>query len=181
MVSYRGGLGDFVKVLDFGLVKSIQQKDGAQVTKAGEFFGTPGFVAPETVSGKYKIDARSDLYSLGATAYFLLTGAPVFDGSNSLDIFQKHAKETPVRPSEKAGRPIDADLEQLVMKCLENIPAKRPATARDLLASLSACQAASAWSQEMAAKWWNDMKPGQTEVVSDGDESSGMTFSLTTE
>ena len=153
MVGYRGGLGDFVKVLDFGLVKPVGRPGDADITNVNMLTGTPLYMSPEAVDRPDEVGPQSDLYSLGSTAYFLLTGTPVFEGK-PLEICQQHLTETPPKPSEKRQLPLAEDLEQVVMQCLAKDPAERPASARALLSSLATCQAAGSWSQEMAADWW---------------------------
>ena len=101
LVSESGGKPDFVKVVDFGLVKSLAG-DGGGVTSENIVLGTPYYMAPENLRSPDRIDERSDVYALGATAYFLLTGKPVFDGS-STDVFEQLLRDEPVRPSESGS------------------------------------------------------------------------------
>ncbi len=154
MLSYRGGLGDFVKVLDFGLVKSFREHQ-SEVTSAGRFCGTRGYVAPEVVHGDRDIDARADLYGLGATAWFLVTGRPMLKEGSSFDEFVKHVDSPPRRPTEVVDVDIDPDLENLIMRCLARSPGKRLPNAHQLLEGLGNCRSASQWSPHKAAAWWN--------------------------
>lgn len=153
MVSHRGGLGDFVTVLDFGLVKPMASDEAIDLTGPGNFMGSSGFISPETVNGD-AIDPRSDLYSLGATGWFLLTGQEVFEGGNGLQTCLKHVRENPRQPSEIIHHSVDSQLEAIVMKCLEKDVKDRPANARELLQLLAQCQAGGGWTHQEAAEWW---------------------------
>ncbi len=129
---------DFVKVLDFGLVKSIGQTDGADslATIAGMALGTPGYMAPEMVESE-TVDGRADLYSLGCVAYFLLTGHLVFEAETPLQTIFMHVQQPPVPPSRRAGVTVSAGFERVVLACLAKRPADRPASASDLSAALA--------------------------------------------
>jgi serine/threonine protein kinase len=149
----RGGVQDVAKVLDFGIVKSLTPGD-TQLTAAGFVTGTPMYMSPEALTRPEKIDQRADLYAVGAVGFYLLTGTPVFQGDNMMDVATKHMKDTPDRPSERLGREIPPDLEELILLCLSKSPMERPATARDLADRLSACQAAGTWTRQQALDWW---------------------------
>ena len=149
----RGGLYDFAKLLDFGLVKSVRpEEDDPRLTIDGTVIGSPLFAAPEaSIDGEP--DARSDIYSLGATAYYLLTGRPVFQGQNTLKVLFAHANEQPLRPS-ATGASIPGDLESVILKCLEKRPEDRFASIVELDAALAACESADEWTREDARQWW---------------------------
>ena len=118
---------DFVKVLDFGLVKSAwSMGDDDHVTSEGTITGTPAYMAPEAALGGQAIDARVDLYGLGCVAYWLLTGERVFVGRTPVEVLLHHVKTPPLPPSERAGRQIPASLEALVLACLAKDPDERP-------------------------------------------------------
>ena len=137
-VSRRGLERDFVKVLDFGLVKTDEPKPGdTKLTAANGIVGTPAYLAPELITGDRHVDGRADLYSLGCVAYFLLTGKTVFDAETPVAMAIAHATSTPVLPSVRSGRPIPSALERLVMKCLEKRPEDRPASSSELLRLLA--------------------------------------------
>jgi len=151
----RGGIHDFAKLLDFGLVKSTRTTaESLQNTREGVVVGSPLYAAPETSLGDGPVDARVDIYSLGATAYFLLTGRPVFPGTKALEIVFAHARETPTPPSKFADVP--ADLESVVMRCLAKSPDDRYADVSDLEEALARCRDAHAWDAHKAAEWWRD-------------------------
>jgi eukaryotic-like serine/threonine-protein kinase len=130
---------DFVKVLDFGLVKSVEGPgDGDPLaTIAGMTLGTPAYMAPEMVQSE-AIDGRADLYSLGCVAYFLLTGQLVFQGDTALQTMFMHIQQAPVPPSKRTENPIPPALERLVLTCLAKQPEDRPPSAADLAAGLAA-------------------------------------------
>jgi serine/threonine protein kinase len=153
MLNRRGGIPDFVKLLDFGLVRAI---DDANRAKQGEgMAGTPLYMSPESIQTPDLVDARSDLYAVGAVSYFLLTGSPVFQATTLAELCQQHVDATPVTPSDRLGRAIDPDLEHAIMACLEKNRAKRPQTARDLSAMLHRLSAGDFWTINDADAWWS--------------------------
>lgn len=154
MLTERGGLYDFVKVLDFGLVKALDAQAESKLTSAGSFTGTPLYLSPEAVQTPDDVDTRSDLYAVGAVGYYLLTGTPVFEGHSVLDIVQKHALTPPVPPSVRLGRPISPQLEELLLQCLAKKRDARPASAAELANALGKVPVASPWTNEDARQWW---------------------------
>jgi eukaryotic-like serine/threonine-protein kinase len=148
---------DFVKVLDFGLVKYDRDESLLDTMKgAGDLTtGTPAYMAPEMASGE-SVDRRSDLYALGCVGYWLLTGEMVFSADSPLKMLIQHIQATPVPPSIRSGRPVPADLERIIMRCLEKKPEERFDTADDLAAALEATAAANAWGVDEAKVWWEE-------------------------
>jgi serine/threonine protein kinase len=157
LLSERGGKPDFAKIVDFGLVKSVTGL-GAGVTAEGVVLGTPYYMAPETLRSPDRIDARSDLYSLGATAYFLLTGQPVFDGESG-DVFAQLPRDEPVSPSKRLGRDVPASLEALVLATLAKSPDGRPESVEAFDTALAACRDVPPWDDVEAAVWWRSRRP----------------------
>jgi eukaryotic-like serine/threonine-protein kinase len=157
MLTERGGQRDVVKVLDFGLVKE-SGADAAQLgtTSMNAVMGTPHYMAPEAILDPPSVDARTDLYALGVTAYYLLTGVRVFEGTNLVEICSAHLHQAPVRPSERS-RGIPEALERVVLGCLEKKPADRPKDAADLSAQLLACKVPD-WTKSDARAWWEQQK-----------------------
>jgi hypothetical protein len=147
----RGGEPDVAKVLDFGLVRAIRTK--SEVTDAGIAMGTPLYMSPESMRNADHVDPRSDLYSLGAVAYYLLAGCHVFDGESDLVICGKHLHDTP-RPLSGLAPTVDPELEKIVMSCLAKDPADRPSSARALCDALSRCPSRREWTREKARAWW---------------------------
>jgi hypothetical protein len=158
-IGHLGLEQDFVKVLDFGLVKSMAGTTGEQsmATGTGITPGTPDYMAPEMLMGD-SIDGRADLYAVGCVAYVLLTGSPVFSGSGVFALIAKHLNEPPVSPSERAGIELPAELDRLVMACLAKDPAARPQSARELGRALAAI-GIDPWTQADAASWWAAIPP----------------------
>ena len=156
-----GGEHDFLKVLDFGMVKSSQDVEATLLTAPGRVQGTPAFMAPELALG-HEFDGRADLYSLGCSAYWMLTGKPVFEGTNPAQMFVHHARTGPTRPSEATGIPIPRSLEDIVLCCLEKRPADRPASAAELRRLLGAVHFEEPWTEERAAAWWRDHAVSRT-------------------
>jgi serine/threonine-protein kinase len=149
----RGGVYDVAKLLDFGLVQTAGIGTGDdRLTLQGTILGSPPFMSPEQAAGK-PLDARSDLYSLGAVAYFLLTGRPPFTRDTPMQTLLAHAYEPAVPPS--AVRPgIPADVEAVVLRCLEKDPGSRFSDADSLEKALAGCAAADGWTEERAKAWW---------------------------
>ncbi len=143
---------DFVKVLDFGLVKKQRLVEDAAVTQKGQFVGTPAFVAPEMALDA-AIDGRADLYALGCVAYWLLTGSVVFKADNLMALAAKHVQEEPVPPSKRTDMEIPADLEGVVLDCLRKEPGDRPGSAEELANRLSDCDVV-AWTKQDSKRWW---------------------------
>jgi eukaryotic-like serine/threonine-protein kinase len=151
---------DFVKVLDFGLVKFDAQREiehtimGAAHATAG----TPAFMAPELIAGG-DVDARADVYSLGCVAYYLLTGQMVFDAESAMKMFVQHLQAIPVPPSQRTELPVPSDLDALVMACLSKDPFNRPRNAEEVGLLLEATRRPKRWSNEAAREWWQRHLP----------------------
>ena len=143
-----------MKVLDFGLVKSTDSEQNAGVTNPHGVTGTPLYISPEAVYQPDQVDARSDVYAVGAVGYYLLTGTPPFDGESVVEICMAHVKATPEPPSARLGKPISGSLENLLMRCLAKSSDDRPADANELLLALGSCGVAGTWTVADAAQWW---------------------------
>ena len=153
MLLEQGGVPDVSKVLDFGLVKAVTSETGASLTQAGVVTGTPQYMSPEAISDPEDIDGRSDLYSLAAVGYYLLTGQHVFEGNTAVEVCSHHLHTEPIPPSERLGKPVDPALASLIMRCLRKNPKPRPQSAEEFLLALRACDT-SDWSDDDAAAWW---------------------------
>jgi serine/threonine-protein kinase len=148
---------DVVKVVDFGLVKTLEPSaDQPGITRVNSITGTPLYLAPEAISAPETVDARADLYALGAVAYFILTGKQVFEATTVMEVLSKHMFEQPISPSERLGQPIAADLERVVLACLAKNRDERPASAGQLRAELLACEDAKHYDVEAARSWWSE-------------------------
>lgn len=144
---------DYVKVLDFGLVKNRRPGEDPGLTQTAFAGGTPAHMAPEQALGE-DVDARTDLYALGCVAYWLVTGRLVFESETPLGMIADHARTPPLPPSMKGELPIPPELETVIMRCLEKDPAGRPQSAQELALALEACPAADDWTNERAWAWW---------------------------
>ena len=159
---------DQVKVLDFGLVKKTgSQTEDSGLTQRGVFIGTPAYAAPEVATGIAAADARSDIYSLGCVAFWLLTARKVFEASSSLEMLIQHAKEDPSPPSHGSELEIPQELDQLVLACLSKEPHDRPSSVDDLAGCLRAIDEPEGWSKDDAARWWRIHLPKVVEPVCD--------------
>jgi len=151
---------DFVKVLDFGLVKTAwNMGTDDHLTSEGTITGTPAYMAPEAALGGVPLDARVDIYGLGCVAYWLLTGERVFVGRTPVEVLLHHVKTPPLPPSERVGRELPEALEQLVLSCLAKDPDDRPPSAEWLADRLAECVTAEAWTPERARAWWEENRP----------------------
>jgi eukaryotic-like serine/threonine-protein kinase len=155
-----GGRHDFVKILDFGLVRNVSAPAGnnPRLTMGPVALGTPPFMSPEMVMGQ-SVDARSDLYALGCVAYWLLTGTEVFAGRSAVEIMSLHA-HAPAEPPSKRVAGIPAALESVVLSCLEKSPAARPASATAISDALSSVALGPPWTEAQAAVWWSQVSSG---------------------
>jgi eukaryotic-like serine/threonine-protein kinase len=151
----RGGLYDVVKLLDFGLVKPVGENPSTSLSHDGGISGTPLFMSPEQSRGLGSLDARSDIYSLGAVAYALLTGRPPFDSANTMDVLIAHARDEVVRPSERQAN-VPADLESVILRCLAKSPEGRFQDVDALDQALANCASADRWTQWHAVRWWHE-------------------------
>ena len=160
MVCRLGPDADFVKVLDFGLVKQTAAGQTAtMLSEEGTVVGTPSYMAPETVLGHTDLDGRTDLYSLGCVAYFLLTGQHVFSADTPFATAFAHVQTAPIPPRLRSELEIPLELDALVMECLAKDPAARPASAAVMSERLAAAVPAHAWSGEAARVWWEQHQP----------------------
>lgn len=155
LVVDRGGIADLVKVVDFGLVKDVRSEAAdATVTNVGSITGTPLYMAPEMITAADTVDARTDLYALGAVGYWLLTGTHVFRGNSVMEVLAHHLHTEPERPSARLNVQVDRDLEKVLLACLAKRPDERPASAHALRDQLRACAAARRWTNTRASEWW---------------------------
>ncbi len=177
-LTHRGGVYDFIKLLDFGLVKAVDGREQASLTSTNSMAGTPMYLSPEGINHPDAVDGRSDLYALGAVAYYLLTGTTVFDGETVIEICMKHVQEQPQSLSERLGKPVSPDLEQIVMQCLEKDPNKRPQTAQDVILELSKCQNDGKWSIQDASQWWEEQMQGQASKIQPDTQSRSSSSSV---
>ena len=150
---------DFLKVLDFGMVKGVAGEDVTSLTAQGYAQGTPAFMAPELALGEAEVDGRADLYSLGCSAYWLLTGRPVFDAKNPASMLIHHVQSTPIPPSRVSELDVPEALEGAIMRCIEKRPERRPASALGLQEDLARIPCLTPWTQERARQWWRMHAP----------------------
>ena len=150
----RGKIYDVAKLLDFGLVKTVgPESDEVKLTREGTFAGSPAFMSPEQALGRNQVDARSDIYNVGAVAYFLMTGQLPFDRESAVQMLHAHAYE-PLLPSDGFKESVPADLQLVILRCLEKEPDRRYQDAVTLEKALAACEGANLWTREKAEEWW---------------------------
>ena len=149
----RGGIYDVAKLLDFGLVKSVDGVTDSHLTIDGAITGSPLYMSPEQAMGESEPDARSDIYALGCVGYFMLTGRPPFEGDKPIKILFSHANE-PVTPPSKLRDDVPPDLEEIILRCLAKRPEHRYPDTASLAAALRNCACHGDWTRERAARWW---------------------------
>jgi serine/threonine-protein kinase len=153
MVATLGGQRDVAKLLDFGLVQDLSADADDRLTRAGTVLGTPAYMSPEQAAGESAVDSRGDIYSLGAVAFFALTGRPPFQGKSVGQVLAAHRSE-PAPPLIDFRPDAPADLAAVVARCLAKEPADRFQSAADLDLALGQCRCVADWSAERAAEWW---------------------------
>jgi serine/threonine-protein kinase len=151
---------DWIKVLDFGMVKLDEGRSDARLTGESVTAGTPSFMPPEQAVGG-EVDGRSDLYSLGCVAYWLLTGIPVFTGRTPMDTIVQHVRTAPPAPSTRTELQIPRELDELVLACLAKSADERPSSADELAARLATVRLERPWTAERASEWWDLHLPRQ--------------------
>lgn len=152
----RGGRADWVKVLDFGLVARFDDEENLNERgiSTASIAGTPGYMAPEALAIPARVDVRSDIYSVGALGYFLLTGRGLFEGmtfSQIRDSYQQMDQAGLVFPFEPLP---EGNLEQIIQQCLEKDPDRRPQNMTQLMELLAACPEADTWTIRESESWW---------------------------
>jgi serine/threonine-protein kinase len=157
MVCRYGGAHDFVKILDFGLVKHISEKHSRDLTRTLRILGTPLYMAPERLKNPAEVDPRSDIYAVGALAFLMLTGRKLFDSVDDLELTSKVLNEEAPRLREVAPQPIPAELDLIVTSCLEKKRELRPQRVADLEEAFAALAQEHRWTQREAQEWWNAM------------------------
>jgi serine/threonine-protein kinase len=155
---------DFVKVLDFGLVKLRERDTQAEslLTLDHTTTGTPAYMAPEIILGDADVDRRADVYALGCVAYYLLTGQLVFEAETPMKMLMQHVHAQPVPPSQRTELPIPRELDELVLACLQKDPALRPQSAQELFRLATKCHSCESWDQDAARRWWETHLPELT-------------------
>ena len=154
IVSAHGVELDFVVVTDFGLAKELWTQDPANITNPRVAVGTPRYLAPEALRKDGSVDELGDIYALGATAYFMLTGSDAVTGDSVLDVLRSVLLEPPESPSARLQRPVSPDIEKIIMQCLEKDPADRPKSAQALSMALRECASYGSWTKGAANAWW---------------------------
>lgn len=162
----RGGVYDVAKVLDFGLVKAVVKSSESGMELTGEHIvaGSPLFSSPDAVSGHHEADVRSDIYSIGATAYCLLTGSPPFAGTTPMEVLIAHARD-PVKPPRELRPDVPEDLQAIVLRCLEKKREARFQSVSELGRALASCEDAGTWADPEAEKWWTTHEKSPEKVA----------------
>ena len=156
MACHVGNRVDFVKVLDFGLVRRMEEQSDKdpRVSDGDYVLGTPAFLAPELVKSPAAVDSRADVYAIGCVAYWLLTGHLVFEQRTVVAIIADHLHAPPPSPSARARQAIPPELDELIIDCLAKTPRLRPQTVDDLHERLARIPVAQPWTQQRAHMWW---------------------------
>ncbi len=169
MLCERGGLFDFVKVVDFGLVKPLAARPEEALTDVRALTGTPLYMPPEVIDAGDAAVPASDVYQIGAVGYYLLTGQNVFEGESVIAVIEQHLNATPRPLAEVTDRVVDAGFEAILMACLAKDPAQRPTDAGELLAALERLELEATWTAVDARSVWADWRPATDRVDDAGD------------
>jgi serine/threonine-protein kinase len=193
MICLYGGLPDFLKILDFGLVKDIGSVESAPgrngaaadedagLSQDGSLLGTPLYMAPEGMSDPASVDARADIFALGAVGYFLLTGSSPFPGRTAIEVFARERRGPPPPLASTAPNPVPAALDETIRRCLAFRREDRPASAEELDALLEACVVAPPWKLEDARNWWRERGPAALAEARAQREERGQVLNLSSE
>jgi serine/threonine protein kinase len=152
---------DVAKILDFGLVRPAATASSPSTSDEGQVLGTPLYMSPEQATGSRSVDARSDIYSLGAVAYYLLTGRPPFDEGTAIEAIIAHARDPVVPPSHFRDE-VPEELDDVIMRCLAKDPGERFPDAESLEIVLGLCACASSWDKALARRWWRELELNQS-------------------
>lgn len=172
MLAPQGTDPDTVKVLDFGLVRSIDSKNDGTLSQADTLVGTPLYMAPEVIRSDDAAGPLTDIYALGAVGYFLLTGTHVFSGANLVELCAHHLHTEPEALADRLARPVPGDLAAIIMQCLSKQPVDRPGGASALIERLQRCQNHGEWTTREAAQWWQ-RHPGALGIPSKASKAAG--------
>ena len=153
-LTQRGGMYDFVKVLDFGLAKQTKTETASDITQSGAIFGTADYIAPEAAYGTETVDARADIYNLGGVIHWMLTGQPPFVSDSSLKVIVDHVKTDPTRPSMVSELPIPPEMDDVVVKCLAKRPEERFPSAEEVAIAIRKIPFGRPWNFALAKDWW---------------------------
>jgi serine/threonine-protein kinase len=159
MVCRYGGEYDFVKILDFGLVKQLSAEHSRDITRNLRILGTPLYMAPERLRNPADVDARADIYAVGAVGFLMLTGRKLFDSADDLELTTKVLNDEPPRASAAAAQPIPFELDLAIAACLEKRREERPQRITDLAEAFDALAMENRWTQREAEAWWKDVPP----------------------
>lgn len=173
MVCRYGGEYDFVKILDFGLVKSVAREQSQTITRTLRLLGTPLYMAPERLRDPADVDARADIYAVGAVAFFMLAARKIFSADDELSLTSCVLNETPPRLAEVAPRPVPPELDALVAACLEKRREDRPQRITDLSEVLEALARTERWTQQDAQAAWTAFRAAASARPSAEDLRSG--------
>jgi len=178
MLCERAQVPDTVKVLDFGLVKSIDNPEiDGNITQANAIVGTPHYLAPETISDPDDIGAPSDVYALGAIGFFLVTGREVFTGQTVIELCSKHLSTAPASPSAVLGEAIDPGFEALILRCLEKRPDDRPRDGAVLAHAIEQLELAG-WTVDDARAWWRELPKKREGAIESKPTPTQLTVSI---
>jgi serine/threonine-protein kinase len=173
---------DFIKVLDFGLVKFGHQVGIRQTLQSVDHktTGTPAYMAPEIILGDTDVDRRADVYALGCVAYYLLTGELVFQGETPMKLMIQHVQSEPIPPSRRTELPIPRELDELVLACLRKDPNDRPQDAGELFKMACGCRSCQTWNEDRAKQWWELHLPELTGPLTIGEPRPSVTAHIVT-
>jgi serine/threonine-protein kinase len=154
MLCRRGGVLDVVKVLDFGLVKEVANENTRDITQFARVLGTPLYMAPERLRNPADADARSDIYAVGAVAYFLLTGRRLYETESDHDLVYRVLNEPAPSLADAGIAGLSGPLVSLVARCLAKDREERPGSIEVVAAEIAQLARAHPWREADAREWW---------------------------
>jgi tRNA A-37 threonylcarbamoyl transferase component Bud32 len=155
MLSLDQAVGDWAVLFDYGLAKPLEPAVDVYQTSEAHWSGTPMYMAPERFRQPNSMDRRSDIYSLGCVAYYLLSGHPPFVEQEAESLFALILSQQPTSLEQRLDAPLPQQVSDLVNRCMAKSPDDRFASVADLSAAIDKVRGQHPWTLEEAKSWWD--------------------------